>query len=307
MRLSVIDLDGAVSGHPPLSALIEAERAQTIPARDLAPRLRIVASRPALDELTRRLHSAPPPPGRGADIVFYGSGDFHHLTTGLVARHPGPLTIVQVDNHPDWTRFPATMNCGAWVNRALELPQVEKVVTLGPCSDDLVWPEFKTANLAAIEAGRLAVFPWRHGPSTVMQRLGSSPCWRQDGLKLHWTEIGHGDFARHVEAIIAAIPTRDVYVTIDKDALIAAEAVTNWDQGGMRLADIETLMRALAAARTIIGVDVCGDWSEPLFDDWFRRTLSFTDRARTIPPPDAHAINARTNSRLLDLFREVGL
>ena len=299
MRTRVIDLDGSVAGQAPLAAQADEGLARVLDMRAEAPALRIVARRAAMKRFGEAVAAASLP-GRGAEVTFYGSGDFHHLSAALVARFEEPLTVVHIDNHPDWVSFPATFNCGAWVNRALELPAVKKIITIGPCSDDLKWPELKSANLAAIAAGRLEVFPWRAAPSRVFAQRDA-----RDGY-IRWRNLGEESFAGFLDDLVAKIPTRAVYLTIDKDALTADEAITNWDQGQMRLAHVQALVRELAKNFKILGVDVCGDYSPPRFTDPFRATLAWLDH----PKAQDHsaqtlAINARTNAALLGTFRSV--
>lgn len=119
--LRIIDLDNSVAGQQALRRRLEQGRATLIDARDLARNLRIVASGDARKELLRRLGDADArrSAGGGTPVYFYGSGDFHHVAAMLLERVSEPVTVVHFDNHPDWTSFPATMNCGAWVNRAL--------------------------------------------------------------------------------------------------------------------------------------------------------------------------------------------
>lgn len=298
MRLRVIDLDGSLPAQEPLRQRIEAGTATRIDARDLAGRLRILASRTALRSLAARL--PPDGTGSGPGVTFYGSGDFHHLTASLVAAHDEPLTIVHFDNHPDWVRVPATVNCGAWVNRALELPHVRKVVTLGPSSSDLVRPEWQFANLAALREGRIALYPWRHAPSRVWGRYGRSACYRQEGGHLHWRTLAEEDWSDFLDELVAQIPTRAIWLTIDKDVLGPGDAVTNWDQGAMPLAHLIAAIERLAAARHIAGVDVCGDWSEPRFTDPFRWALARFDHPPPITPSaETLGVNARVNATLL--------
>ena len=56
-------------------------------------------------------------------------------------------------------------------------------------------------------------------------------------------------------------PGRPVYLSIDKDVLSTEEARTNWDQGTMTLPQLEDILRAVAASREILGIDVCGGLS----------------------------------------------
>src|SRR5436305_1028103 len=134
MRIILADLDGSLPGQAPLAERVSDGRASLVDLSGLAPSLRIVARRKTLEQFVRAigLNEA------GTEVVFYGSGDFHHLTAGLLLRHDRPLTVIHFDNHPDWVLYPRTFNCGAWVNRALDMAHVRHLVTLGPCSDDLV-------------------------------------------------------------------------------------------------------------------------------------------------------------------------
>jgi arginase family enzyme len=302
MRVFLLDLDGSVDRAALSGCLEPGERLCVVDGRDLAPKLRIVASARAMAALKARLAEA-----MGAwrgeqpfDVVFFGSGDFHHVCTALIERCGEPLTVVHVDNHPDWVTFPGTLNCGSWVNHALALPQVVQLVTLGPSGKDLEWPELKSGNLRAVQSGKLRIVPWRPIRSRVLRHYGDGHCWRQHERVLHWQHAGAGAVPAR---IVDALPTQAVYLTIDKDALTEAEAATNWDQGRMSVADIETLVGRLAAAKRLVGVDVCGDFSPPRFSDPFRRVLAALDHPRRPPSAQALAVNAATNARLLSLFR----
>ena len=299
MRTRVIDLDGSVAGQAPLAALADEGLARVVDMRAQADGLRIMARRCNMRRFGEALDAASLP-GRGAEVTFYGSGDFHHLSAALLARFDAPMTVVHVDNHPDWVRFPATFNCGAWVNRALELPAVKKVITIGPCSDDLKLPELKGANLAAIANGKLEMFPWRAAPSRVFAAEGAEAGY------LTWRNLADEAFDGFLDDLTAKIPTRSVYLTIDKDALDEDEAITNWDQGQMRLSHVQALVVALAKSFHIAGADVCGDYSPPRFGDPFRAALAWLDHPRARQhSPAALAVNARTNAALLGTFRSV--
>jgi hypothetical protein len=240
MNVYAIDLDGSIVGQPFMRKLLADDAACSIDATDLAPRLRIVASRAARAALAKRIASAMDSKNRDREkgarlelesslapfsltplsVVFYGSGDFHHITVCLLERHCEPLTVIQIDNHPDWVTFPPTLNCGSWVNHALKLPQVAQVVTLGPAGDDLEWPELKAGNLRAIVQGRLKIVPWRRTRSRVFGRYGDTASWRQQGKWLEWFDVSMHPWPAMLERLVDEIPTHAVYVTIDKDALV---------------------------------------------------------------------------------------
>jgi hypothetical protein len=303
MRLRVVDLDGAVTNQPFLAGLIEAGEAECVDARDLAQRLRIIASRRAFRELGGRLGEAAD--ASEPDVLFFGSGDFHHLTALFVALHAEPLVVIHFDNHPDWVRYP-TINCGSWVNLALRCEHVARHVTIGPCSNDLQYPEWKFANLPAMRDGRLAVYPWRSTPTSLWGAPVVTPSTTtSDGL-LTWRNLAGESWSDFLDELADSLPARALWITIDKDVLLPAEAVTNWDQGEMALDHIIAALQRLAASFKIVGIDVCGDYSRPQLKDPFRAFLSWSDHP-ALPPreDDGVAVNDRTNARLVAAFREV--
>ena len=303
MRLRVLDLDGSVASQPCLAGLIAAGDAERVDARDLEQRLRILASGRAFRALGERL-------GEGAadgesEVLFYGSGDFHHLTALFVERQTEPLAVVHFDNHPDWVRYP-TINCGSWVNMALASKNVAKVVTIGPCSDDLQNPERKLANLPAMREGRLVVYPWRSIPTRLWGAPLDTPSTRSGSGLLTWRSLAGESWSDFLDELVASLPVRRLWITIDKDVLLPAEAVTNWDQGEMTLDHIVAAVERLASSFRIAGIDVCGDYSRPRLKDPLRAFLSWSDHPE-LPPhgDDDLAVNDRTNARLVATFRKV--
>lgn len=304
MRTLVIDLDGAVAGQPLLAGLIARDLAAKVDARDLAPKLRIVASRTAAIELRERLaaywtDSEPP-------LLFYGSGDFHHLCAVFLSFVDEPVTVIQFDNHPDWISIPKTLNCGSWVNRALELDHVERVVTIGPASDDLAKPERKKANLQAIRDGRLEVHAWRAAPTGLKGPAVEAPGCRTEDGRIVWDELAERDFDAFVDELDERLPMTPLWITLDKDVLGSDEAVTNWDQSELTADQVIAAVRRLGARRRILGIDVCGDYSRPRYADPFRFLLSAFDHPRMArPDAESLAVNDRTNARLHAAFGDV--
>jgi arginase family enzyme len=256
MRLRVLDLDSSLPSQPPFVERLKRGRAERIDLTRSATSLRIVARRRAMDAFCERLAEE----GYGGDgapeITFYGSGDFHHLTAGLLRLVEDEVTVIHFDNHPDWVSFPPTYNCGAWVNRVLALPHVRKVVTLGPCSDDLAWPELKTANLAAVREGLLEIRPWRRPPSRVWRDYDHGPAHRSQNGYIEWANLADGDWRAVLGDIIAGVPTQAVWLTIDKDVLAEEEAATNWDQGAMSVDHLIEAIKLFALRKRVLGVDV---------------------------------------------------
>src|SRR4051812_17610270 len=105
-----------------------------ISAQRWGPELRYMTSRKIVESFAVEILPRLPP------IVIFGSGDFHHLT-GVYLRQPTrPLTLVSFDNHPDWDIRSPKWACGAWINRALELPHVQRAVVWGCGNFELNWP-----------------------------------------------------------------------------------------------------------------------------------------------------------------------
>ena len=253
--------------------------------------MRLWCSATRIRALAARLSALPAPPGGGPLVSFFGSGDYHHLTTALLQSTPARLTVVHFDNHPDWVRIPPTHNCGGWVNRALDLPNVERVITLGVASGDLALPQFKTANLAALDSGRLEIHPWRAAPSRIWGQVKDGFGHRMAGGRLVWRCIEDEDREAFVDSLAARIPTDEIWITIDKDVLRPADAATNWDQGEMPLDALLDAIRRLARRRRVAGVDICGEYSPPKFRDPLKFVAAWLDR------PDAKPVSGETLQR----------
>ncbi|HET6907500.1 MAG TPA: hypothetical protein VFH52_11190 [Rhodanobacteraceae bacterium] len=274
-HLRILDTDGSVD----LGALREAapwDSVSVLDLRDLGPALRLWSRGKTIQAAHERIVRAGDP---RPSITFMGSGDYHHLAALLIGRIAEPVSILHLDNHPDWVRLAPRWHCGSWVNRVLELPNVQRVVTVGPCSDDLVNPGRKGGNLAALDSGRLALFPWQHAPSRT-RRIADGPGheWREGAL--HWRNLAERQLPDACDAVVAALPTEAVWITLDKDVLPEREALTNWDQGRMPLEAVLAVIEAVGARKRVLGADVCGEYSPPAHRNLFKRIESRMDQPR---------------------------
>lgn len=295
MKLRLLDLDGSVIGQPGFKHLARSGLAQTLDLKPDGHALRLWARRADMIGFARRLSEEGEPPGTGAPVTFIGSGDYHHLTAPLVARVPGPVSVVHFDNHPDWGKWPPAYHCGSWVNRVLDMSHVAKVVTIGPTSHDITWPQFKGANLAALDGGKLELHPWRLAPSRV---LGKGT--------ITWANLAGGDWDEFVADMVRRLPTEAVYLTIDKDVLHPDDAVTNWNQGEMRVEHLLSMIRALAGKKRIVGIDVCGEFAAPHFPNPAKRLLARFDQPKPPALPDLSP-NDRANQRIMECLSQVGV
>lgn len=84
------------------------------------------------------------------------------------------------------------------------------------------------------------------------------------------------------------LPDGPVYLSVDLDVLSPAFARTDWDQGAMRLEELLVALRKLAAAKTVLGVDLCG---------------GLTPEKGASPADEA--LNARTGEALWEVFADL--
>lgn len=197
-------------------------------------------------EATFRRLAGALPAAAGQGVTLIGCGNYHYVALALLPRPPRPFTLVLVDHHADCGAgiIPSMLSCGSWVRHAFrQLPGLARVVMVGPSAG-------AAEALPAALRRRIRVFP-------------------------ETTELTPA-------ALLAAIPTDDVHLSIDKDALAPAEARTNWDQGRLTLQRLLPLVTALVRAKRVCGADLCGEWpASPLerFRPEVRSALALNERA----------------------------
>ncbi|TAV64741.1 arginase family protein [Rhizobium leguminosarum] len=315
MQLLLLHLDDALELQPDFVRSCMMAGAHEVSDKESGSAIRLWGRRQALDAVRRNLAKAAPLAREGSRLCFMGSGDFHHVTALLLSlaleRCRQPVTVIHIDNHPDWVHFDNGMHCGSWINKALEQPLVKKVITLGVCSHDLKSPERKGANLVPLSDGRLELYPYMHPPSKVRSSYGSGPSFSQIDGALHWQSISELGEANFVDKLLGRIQTETVYITIDKDVLSDADAVTNWDQGCMQLTYVLWLLREIGEHHRVIGADVTGDYSTPQYGgDFYTRTMKKAEvlidqpfRRRDMIA--TRNINSAANHALLEVLSEL--
>ena len=246
--MNILDLDHSLTSQAPIARRLASGQATRLDLLDLGPKLRLWSTVKTWNSFAARLAQRPRPVDARPEILFVGSGDYHHLTPAFLADLKEPISLIHFDNHPDWVRFAPKRHCGSWVNRALKMPAIKRIVTLGPCSDDLHNPQLRGGNLGALKRGHLQLFPWQHPPSKVWGRVGDGAGHQQQENHLHWRNLAELDWGVFLEQMISSLPTDAIWITIDKDVLASEDAATNWDQGGMRLTHLLQALRALVAA-----------------------------------------------------------
>ncbi|MEP6823068.1 MAG: hypothetical protein ABI946_12050, partial [Chthoniobacterales bacterium] len=240
-----------------------------VDAREWGPRLRFSAPPRLVEDFYRAYVD------RLAPFIVYGSGDFHHLSGLWVRRFAEPLTVISFDNHPDWDIRPPRWCCGSWVNRALELEQVQKVSVWGCGNFECWWPGQAFGNRRAERAGILEVHAWADDrPLAQQQRRGAifRGTWRDD-------------FARFVSGLNSG----DVYVTVDLDGLQAGDAVTNWENGKFATDDVAWALRELREGARVVGGDICGAYSPQRYARWKQGFVAKLDHPHMPVPNFAEA------------------
>lgn len=299
MRIRILDLDGSLVDQPAVCSRLATGRAELLQLRSHGPKLRLWATRSAYDAFDafwRSLPSAPDP-----TLMLMGSGDFHHLTASFLATAPGPLTVVHFDNHPDWCKSVPRRHCGSWVNEALAMPHVRRVVTIGPCSADLQRPDRKCASFQALSDGRLEVHPWQQPPSRVRKPVHSGAGHVAEDGHIRWNNLSETGWSGFLDDLLERLPTPRIWITVDKDVLSPTEAVTNWDQGRLPLDHVIEAIGRLAAEFEIVGADICGDYAPVRHRNPFKYVESRLDQPRQAGGR-ALEVNARTNERLIEAF-----
>ncbi|WP_370673864.1 arginase [Pleomorphomonas sp. PLEO] len=312
MQLFLLHLDEALEAQAEFVRTCLMAGCGEIDVREPGRNFRLWARQAVVDDLHRCLRINLAGAKNEPKLCFTGSGDFHHVSSLLIDLaldgSTEPVTIIHIDNHPDWVRFSGGLHCGSWINGVADHPAVARVITVGVCSDDLKSPERKGANLDLLARGRLELYPFDHSPSRVRARLDGGSGFEQKSGYLHWRTIGELGVDRFLELLMARIDTEAVYISLDKDVLCSWDAVTNWDQGQMRLTDVLRLLSEVGKRHRVVGADVTGDYSRPRYGGgaWTRLMKlgeSLIDQPRDAPP-DAEIININSaaNYALLDVF-----
>ncbi|MEY2489200.1 MAG: hypothetical protein QOC70_1142 [Verrucomicrobiota bacterium] len=217
-------------------------------------------------------------------FLVYGSGDFHHLTALWVRQLAEPFVLCSFDNHPDWDVRPPRWGCGGWVNRALELPHVKKVSVWGCGNFECWWPGRLFGNRRAEREGRLEIHRWANGrPLSNQTRPGAI-------LRGNWREC----FAQFVQSLEES----NIYVTIDLDCLRAEDAVTNWESGRFTVEDVAWALTQLRAGAQVVGGDICGAYSPPVYARRKQRFAAGMDHPK-LPAPNLEAA-AKVNLRAFE-------
>ena len=252
-------------------------------------------------------------PALKSAITFLGSGDFHHISSLLLEQFEEPISLIVFDHHPDWDIMPPKYGCGSWVTRALRMPNLKKAVLLGISSQDISTFAIQTGNLSALKNDRVEIYPYQHAPTRVaLKKIADN---RSIAVKrgffvseINWLELKDQDLAGFMSLLIGRIPTKRIYISIDKDCLSSEFALTNWEEGRFKLDELLFLLKCLKDNFSLAGVDITGEYSPARkIQGWIKAKFSALDHpkdytARNRPQAEIDGINECTNIRILEVL-----
>lgn len=158
-------------------------------------------------------------------IHFLDSGDYHYVSKFWTDMINVPFSLVLIDHHTDMqdSRVDGMLSCGDWVKAVIENNKYLKhVFVIGVPKE------------SALKVDK-----------ELLPKV---------------TFVTEKDFHDFLNGVKEPADGETIYISIDKDVLSPKDAVTNWDQGDMREADLRTFLYHQVERENVIGVDVCGEF-----------------------------------------------
>jgi len=160
---------------------------------------------------------------KGAFPIVLG-GD-HSITFPVLRAFDMPITVIHFDAHLDtWNGAPGNLDHASWVNRAVQLPNVKKVVQVGPrglANDEEAMGNARRAHTIIITAEQI-------------HRKG-----------VDWT--------------LSQIPaTENIYITLDVDVMdpTLAPGTGTLEPDGLSFTEIDGLLKGVTSKGRLVGMDV---------------------------------------------------
>ena len=165
-----------------------------------------------------------PPEG----IHFIDSGNFHYVSEFWMEKIDEKFNLIVFDHHSDMQKpsFGNFISCGSWVMNALERNKfLQKVILIG----------------LGIEEQKLI-----------------SPQYKDRIVCIDYNNFDFRNIRGDIE------DEYPVYISVDKDVLSEEVIDTNWNQGDMKLDELEEVMHKIISHERVIGIDICGECSNRL-------------------------------------------
>ena len=170
-----------------------------------------------ITEMVRKIRS------KGAFPIVLG-GD-HSITFPILRAVNIPVTVIHFDAHLDtWNGAPGNLDHASWVNRAVGLPNVKKVIQLG-----------------------------QRGLANDEEAMGNA---RKD----HTTIItGEQIHRKGVEWVLSQIPdSGNIYITLDVDVMAPtlAPGTGTLEPDGLNFSEIDGLLKGVTSKGRLVGMDI---------------------------------------------------
>jgi agmatinase len=170
-----------------------------------------------ITEMVRKVRS------KGAFPIVLG-GD-HSITFAVLRAVDIPVTVLHFDAHLDtWSGALGNLDHASWVNRAAQLPNVKKVIQLGPrglANDEEAMVNARKARTTIIT-------------SEQIHRSG-------------------------IEGVLAQIPaSENIYITFDVDVMdpTLAPGTGTLEPDGLNFSEIDGLLKGVTSKGRLIGMDI---------------------------------------------------
>jgi len=302
-KIRVLNFDDSVTGQKGLLSRYDAE---VVDLTDLGPSGRFWADRGVRREIGNRI------PEQGAGhVTFLGSGDFHHITEILLSRYDEPVSLIDFDFHQDWDGTSSLLHCGSWVTRALNRENILKCVILGASSKEMDFFSLQAGCLERLKDDRIELYPYSSKPGAVffrrVPRNISFAAKRYPFFTgIGWNELKNKNITEFFMHIIRRLPSKKVYITVDKDCMNTGDALTNWDQGKMPLDHLLEMLKMIKDNCEIVGMDMTGDYSPVRADGVFKNAMLWLSHPKNIEASKfsgdhINKLNEATNLKILDL------
>ena len=160
---------------------------------------------------------------KGAFPIVLG-GD-HSITFPILRAFDISVTVIHFDAHLDtWNGAPGNLDHASWVNRSVQLPNVKKVVQVGP-----------------------------RGLANDQEAMGNA-------RKAHTIIITAEQIHRKgVDWVLSQIPSAEnIYITLDVDVMdpTLAPGTGTLEPDGLNFAEIDGLLKGAATKGRLVGMDI---------------------------------------------------
>ena len=302
--IRILNFDDSITSQ---HKLISEYNSEIINLKDMVSEARFWIKPKDKEEVKRRISGT-----KSDAITFLGSGDFHHISNILIDEFKEPISVISFDFHPDWNTLLPVLSCGSWVSETLKNKNILKCISVGVSSKDMGGLNIYAGDLASLKDDRLEIYPYSHKPSLVLFKKVpdniSIEINRYPLLtKICWNELKNKSLIEFFLHIVRRLPSRNVYITIDKDVLSPEYAVTNWEEGMLPLEGLLVILKIIKDHLNVVGVDICGDYSKIRIHSVFKKMISYLGHPKDMGMDDLgesfiNGVNEETNLKILEVL-----